>query len=208
MAGRAAIAVATRELRYWTSRRVSARVVTSPAKGRETRFRSTVTMGRDDALAQAFRIVLAARSGSFRQEGRRCHRVRRARTISAYRRASAMRCVLVRPLISTSFCAWPIKLFIQQRIPAAVWNAMKRCSWPVGSRRERANCRRCALRATMARSVDGFAIFGGTGRRLGGGAAIAPSASRLSWIADLLFPRFVAQPGWQAGRIASVCSLR
>jgi transcription elongation GreA/GreB family factor len=41
-ADRAAIAVVTRELRYWTSRRASARVVASPTEGREIPFGSTV----------------------------------------------------------------------------------------------------------------------------------------------------------------------
>lgn len=54
---RAAIAVATRELRYWTSRRASVRVVAGPAAGREIRFGSTVTISRDGADAQTFRIV-------------------------------------------------------------------------------------------------------------------------------------------------------
>jgi transcription elongation GreA/GreB family factor len=54
---RAAIAVAARELRYWTSRRASARVVAGPAEGGEIRFGSTVTICRDGADPQTFRIV-------------------------------------------------------------------------------------------------------------------------------------------------------
>jgi transcription elongation GreA/GreB family factor len=54
---RPAMAVAGRELRYWASRRATARVVAGPAEGREIRFGSTVTILRDGADVQTFRIV-------------------------------------------------------------------------------------------------------------------------------------------------------
>jgi hypothetical protein len=56
-ADRAAIAVATRELRYWTSRRATARVVGGPTERREIRFGSTVTIARDGARVQTFCMV-------------------------------------------------------------------------------------------------------------------------------------------------------
>jgi transcription elongation GreA/GreB family factor len=56
-ADHAATAVATRELRHWTSRRGTAPVVPGPAKGREIRFGNTVTIARDGALVQTLRIL-------------------------------------------------------------------------------------------------------------------------------------------------------
>jgi transcription elongation GreA/GreB family factor len=56
-ADRAAMAVATRELRCWTSRRATAHVIESAAEGDEVRFGSTVTISRDDGRKQTFRIV-------------------------------------------------------------------------------------------------------------------------------------------------------
>lgn len=52
-----AIAVATRELRYWKSRRATAHVIAGPAGGSEIRFGSTVTIAREGARVQTFRIV-------------------------------------------------------------------------------------------------------------------------------------------------------
>lgn len=53
-----AIAVATRELRYWLSRRATARVVAAPETTRgEIRFGSTVEIAREDGRRQTFRIV-------------------------------------------------------------------------------------------------------------------------------------------------------
>lgn len=54
---RAAIAVATRELRYWKSRRATAHVIAGPAGGSEIRFGSTITIAREGARVQTFRIV-------------------------------------------------------------------------------------------------------------------------------------------------------
>jgi transcription elongation GreA/GreB family factor len=54
---RAAIAVATRELRYWKSRRATARVVAGPADNDEVRFGSKVIILREDGREQTFRIV-------------------------------------------------------------------------------------------------------------------------------------------------------
>lgn len=54
---RAAMAAASRELRYWNSRRATARVVAVFQIGDEVRFGSTVTIIRDDGRQQTFRIV-------------------------------------------------------------------------------------------------------------------------------------------------------
>jgi transcription elongation GreA/GreB family factor len=54
---RASIAVSAREVRYWSSRRASARVLTSRADISEVRFGTTVTIIRDDGREQTFRIV-------------------------------------------------------------------------------------------------------------------------------------------------------
>ena len=54
---RAAINRAGRDLRYWTSRHASARVVDSPGTTNEVRFGSQVTIVRDDGREQIFRIV-------------------------------------------------------------------------------------------------------------------------------------------------------
>lgn len=56
-ADRTAMAAASRELRYWTSRRATARVVAGPAPGGEIRFGSSVTIERDGARVQTFHIV-------------------------------------------------------------------------------------------------------------------------------------------------------
>ena len=54
---RAAIATAARDLRYWTARRATARVVPAPLEHSEVRFGSLVTIVRDDGREQTFRIV-------------------------------------------------------------------------------------------------------------------------------------------------------
>lgn len=54
---RAAIARASRDLRYWSARRASAEVVAPPTDAKEVQFGSTVTIERDDGRKQTFRIV-------------------------------------------------------------------------------------------------------------------------------------------------------
>src|SRR6266571_5828932 len=56
-ADRAALAAARRELRYWTARRATARIVPAPADRSEVRFGASVTIRRDDGREQTFRIV-------------------------------------------------------------------------------------------------------------------------------------------------------
>jgi transcription elongation GreA/GreB family factor len=56
-ADRAAIAAAGRDLRYWSARRASARVVPAPTDHSEVRFGTSVTIVRDDGREQTFRIV-------------------------------------------------------------------------------------------------------------------------------------------------------
>ena len=54
---RAALAAARRDLRYWTNRRATARVLSAPAAPSEVRFGTSVTIVRDDGREQTFRIV-------------------------------------------------------------------------------------------------------------------------------------------------------
>jgi transcription elongation GreA/GreB family factor len=54
---RAAAARARRDLRYWTARHASARVVPPPTSTTEVRFGARVTIVRDDGREQTFRIV-------------------------------------------------------------------------------------------------------------------------------------------------------
>jgi transcription elongation GreA/GreB family factor len=54
---RGAMAVASRELRYWNSRRATARIIEAPPAGDAVRFGSTVKIQRDDGRQQTFRIV-------------------------------------------------------------------------------------------------------------------------------------------------------
>jgi transcription elongation GreA/GreB family factor len=54
---RAALAVAARDLRYWTARRATAEEVSDPADADEVRFGSRVTVARDDGRRQTFRLV-------------------------------------------------------------------------------------------------------------------------------------------------------
>ena len=56
-ADRAAIAAARRDLRYWTARRATARIVPAPADASEVWFGASVTIRRDDGREQTFRIV-------------------------------------------------------------------------------------------------------------------------------------------------------
>jgi transcription elongation GreA/GreB family factor len=52
-----AIAATQRELRYWTLRRSTAKVVEPAADKSKVHFGATVTVRRDDGRAQTFRIV-------------------------------------------------------------------------------------------------------------------------------------------------------
>jgi transcription elongation GreA/GreB family factor len=54
---RAAIASASRELRYWSARRASAHVVAEPDDDSQVRFGHVVMILRDDGRQQTFRIV-------------------------------------------------------------------------------------------------------------------------------------------------------
>ena len=56
-ADRAALASAGRDLRYWTARRATARVIPAPSDHSEVRFGASVTIQRDDGREQTFRIV-------------------------------------------------------------------------------------------------------------------------------------------------------
>jgi transcription elongation GreA/GreB family factor len=56
-ADRAALAAAGRDLRYWTVRCATARVVPAPSDFSEVRFGTSVTILRDDGRKQTFRIV-------------------------------------------------------------------------------------------------------------------------------------------------------
>src|SRR3954452_7039949 len=54
---RSALAVASRDLRYWGARRASARVMPKPVDTTEVRFGSSVSIRRGDGREQTFRIV-------------------------------------------------------------------------------------------------------------------------------------------------------
>jgi transcription elongation GreA/GreB family factor len=54
---RGALARSARDLRYWTARRSTARVVPPPTESTRVQFGSTVTIVRDDERRQTFRIV-------------------------------------------------------------------------------------------------------------------------------------------------------
>jgi transcription elongation GreA/GreB family factor len=54
---RASIAAAAREIRYWSARRATARVVPASTDVSHVRFGATVTIVRDDGREQTFRIV-------------------------------------------------------------------------------------------------------------------------------------------------------
>jgi transcription elongation GreA/GreB family factor len=54
---RAALALAARDLRYWTARRASAQVIAPPSDPDKVHFGSTVTIARDDGRRQTYRIV-------------------------------------------------------------------------------------------------------------------------------------------------------
>jgi transcription elongation GreA/GreB family factor len=54
---RSGLAVASRDLRYWSARRASARVIPNPVDNSEVQFGSTVSIRRSDGREQTFRIV-------------------------------------------------------------------------------------------------------------------------------------------------------
>ena len=54
---RAAMALASRDLRYWSARRATARVVPNPTDTTQVRFGSSVSIRRADGREQTFRIV-------------------------------------------------------------------------------------------------------------------------------------------------------
>ena len=54
---RSAMAGASRELRYWSARRATARIVANPGENSLVRFGSSVTIARDDGREQTYRIV-------------------------------------------------------------------------------------------------------------------------------------------------------
>ena len=54
---RSALALAGRDLRYWSARRATARVIPNPADTTEVRFGSSVSIRRSDSREQTFRIV-------------------------------------------------------------------------------------------------------------------------------------------------------
>jgi transcription elongation GreA/GreB family factor len=54
---RRAIAAAARDLRYWSARRATARLVPAPTDLSRVRFGTTVSIIRDDGRQQTFRIV-------------------------------------------------------------------------------------------------------------------------------------------------------
>jgi transcription elongation GreA/GreB family factor len=56
-ADRAALAAAGRDLRYWSARRATARVVPASTDHSEVRFGTSVTIIRDDGREQTFRVV-------------------------------------------------------------------------------------------------------------------------------------------------------
>jgi transcription elongation GreA/GreB family factor len=54
---RSALASASRNMRYWSSRKATARIVPPPTVHDQVRFGATVTIARDDGREQTFRIV-------------------------------------------------------------------------------------------------------------------------------------------------------
>jgi transcription elongation GreA/GreB family factor len=54
---KASLARTARDLRYWTARRNSAKVVEPPSDAAQVHFGSTVTIEREDGRRQTFRIV-------------------------------------------------------------------------------------------------------------------------------------------------------
>jgi transcription elongation GreA/GreB family factor len=54
---RNAMAHASRDLRYWSARRASARVIPDPTDTTQVRFGSTISIRRADGRVQTFRIV-------------------------------------------------------------------------------------------------------------------------------------------------------
>lgn len=53
----AAMAAASRDVRYWSARRTTARIVAPPSDTTTVRFGNRVTLARDDGREQTFRIV-------------------------------------------------------------------------------------------------------------------------------------------------------
>jgi transcription elongation GreA/GreB family factor len=54
---RSALASASRDMRYWSSRKATARIVPPPEDHDQVRFGATVKIARDDGREQTFRIV-------------------------------------------------------------------------------------------------------------------------------------------------------
>jgi transcription elongation GreA/GreB family factor len=54
---RAALASASRDVRYWSSRRATARIIPPPEDHDRVQFGATVKIARDDGREQTFRIV-------------------------------------------------------------------------------------------------------------------------------------------------------
>jgi transcription elongation GreA/GreB family factor len=54
---RAALASASRDVRYWSSRRATARIIPPPGNHDRVHFGATVKIARDDGREQTFRIV-------------------------------------------------------------------------------------------------------------------------------------------------------
>lgn len=54
---RAAMASASRDVRYWSARRATAHIVPDPGDTGKVRFGSFITIARDDGRKQTFRIV-------------------------------------------------------------------------------------------------------------------------------------------------------
>src|ERR1700733_6003991 len=54
---RGVMAGASRDLRYWSARRATARIVQNPEDNSQVRFGHSVTIARDDGREQTFRIV-------------------------------------------------------------------------------------------------------------------------------------------------------
>jgi transcription elongation GreA/GreB family factor len=54
---RASLAAASRDMRYWSARRSTARIIPPPSDHEQVRFGATVSIARDDGREQTFRIV-------------------------------------------------------------------------------------------------------------------------------------------------------
>ena len=69
---RAAMAAASRDLRYWNTRRGTARIVLNSTDTTQVRFGSSVTILRDDGRRQTFRIMGRRRSKSLTRNDFAC----------------------------------------------------------------------------------------------------------------------------------------